>query len=256
MGFRFRRSVRLIPGLRLNFTHRGMSASFGAKGFRHTIGSRGHHTSLGIPGTGLSYSMRHKRDQTPTSDPPAQTQTKINASFIRFIFVGGAIFGGLSLLGNGITTRTDPVNSKLTHVDDSVIGPQISNRSQKQAAQVFKSTSHVTPPIKPKPKVQKVTAPVKSKVNEANSRLMKLTNSERNEILSRYMSSSGEKCHQVNNNFYQGSENGLAQWSIMCSNGKSFAMIIYPDAKGSTGIIECSVLKAVNGGTCFTKYSD
>jgi Protein of unknown function (DUF4236) len=58
MGFRFGRSVRLIPGVRLNFSKSGVSASFGVRGASVTVGSRGTHLNLGIPGTGLSYRTR------------------------------------------------------------------------------------------------------------------------------------------------------------------------------------------------------
>lgn len=58
MGFRFGRSMRLIPGVRLNFSKSGVSASFGVRGASVTVGGRGTHLNLGIPGTGLSYRTR------------------------------------------------------------------------------------------------------------------------------------------------------------------------------------------------------
>jgi hypothetical protein len=58
MGLRFRRSVRLMPGVRLNFGMRGMSVSTGVRGASVTFGSRGIYANSGIPGTGLSYRQR------------------------------------------------------------------------------------------------------------------------------------------------------------------------------------------------------
>ncbi len=58
MSFRFRRSVRLVPGVRLNFSKSGVSASFGIRGASVTVGKAGTHLNLGIPGTGLSYRTR------------------------------------------------------------------------------------------------------------------------------------------------------------------------------------------------------
>jgi hypothetical protein len=56
MGFfRFRRSVKLFPGVRLNFGKRSSSLSFGVKGAHYTVGTAGSRTTFGIPGTGLSY---------------------------------------------------------------------------------------------------------------------------------------------------------------------------------------------------------
>lgn len=58
MGFRFRRSVRIAPGLRLNLSKSGVSASLGRPGAVVNIGRRGVEGSAGLPGTGLSYRSR------------------------------------------------------------------------------------------------------------------------------------------------------------------------------------------------------
>lgn len=56
MAFRFRRSMNLGKGLRLNVTKRGVGMSFGKRGLRSSIHSTGSRTNtIGIPGTGLSY---------------------------------------------------------------------------------------------------------------------------------------------------------------------------------------------------------
>jgi Tfp pilus assembly protein PilF len=55
MGFRFRRSVNLGGGLRLNISKSGLGVSGGVRGARVGIGPRGVRTSVGIPGTGLYY---------------------------------------------------------------------------------------------------------------------------------------------------------------------------------------------------------
>lgn len=57
MGFRFRRSLRIAPGIRLNVGKRGItSTSLGGKGFTANLNRRGIRTTIGIPGTGVSYS--------------------------------------------------------------------------------------------------------------------------------------------------------------------------------------------------------
>jgi hypothetical protein len=67
MGFfRFRRSVKLIPGVRLNFGKRSSSLSFGVRGAHYTVGTRGSRTTVGIPGTGLSYTQVHRTSLTPS----------------------------------------------------------------------------------------------------------------------------------------------------------------------------------------------
>jgi hypothetical protein len=56
MGLRFRKSIKLTPGLRLNVGKRSVGMSVGKRGARYSINSRGQQTrSVGIPGSGLSY---------------------------------------------------------------------------------------------------------------------------------------------------------------------------------------------------------
>lgn len=55
MGFRFRRSMKLVPGIRLNLSKTGTSVSVGGRGATMNISPKGIRTTLGIPGTGLSY---------------------------------------------------------------------------------------------------------------------------------------------------------------------------------------------------------
>ena len=56
MGFRFRKSIKIAPGVRVNIGKKSTSISFGGKGARYTVSSTGRKTaSMGIPGTGLSY---------------------------------------------------------------------------------------------------------------------------------------------------------------------------------------------------------
>ena len=56
MGFRFRRSFKVAPGVRINLGKKSGSVSFGTKGARYTVSTTGKKTaSVGIPGTGLYY---------------------------------------------------------------------------------------------------------------------------------------------------------------------------------------------------------
>ena len=54
MSLRFRRSMKLMPGVRLNFSKSSVGMSFGVPGARYTVNSKGRRTvSTGIPGTGI-----------------------------------------------------------------------------------------------------------------------------------------------------------------------------------------------------------
>jgi Protein of unknown function (DUF4236) len=57
MGFRFRRSLGLLPGVRINLSRSGPSLSLGPRGFHYTIGPRGTRVTAGLPGSGLSWTQ-------------------------------------------------------------------------------------------------------------------------------------------------------------------------------------------------------
>jgi hypothetical protein len=64
--FRFHRSIRIVPGVRINLARRGASLSLGRIGATVNLSRRGTRTTLGIPGSGLSYS-------TPTRAAPKRS---------------------------------------------------------------------------------------------------------------------------------------------------------------------------------------
>src|SRR3954470_20708342 len=69
MGLRFRRSVKILPGVRLNFSSRGMSPTIGPRGASINLGSRGAFMNLGLPGTGLSYRSQLTGDAAARAAP-------------------------------------------------------------------------------------------------------------------------------------------------------------------------------------------
>ena len=66
MGFRLRRSFRLMPGIRLDPGKSAVSTSIGKRGTWFTLGPGGTRATLGVPGTGLSYT-----EQSPWQRPSA-----------------------------------------------------------------------------------------------------------------------------------------------------------------------------------------
>ena len=75
MPLRFRRTIRLFPGVRLNVSKSGVSNSIGTRGAWFTFGKRGTRTTVGLPGTGISYtstsSARQHEHEQPTASPPS-----------------------------------------------------------------------------------------------------------------------------------------------------------------------------------------
>lgn len=58
VGFRFRKSFKLLPGVRLNVSKSGIGVSAGVKGARIGVGPRGVRVNAGIPGSGIGYEHR------------------------------------------------------------------------------------------------------------------------------------------------------------------------------------------------------
>lgn len=51
MGLRFRKSIKIAPGVKLNINKKSCSVTVGKRGAHYTINSKGKHTaSVGIPG--------------------------------------------------------------------------------------------------------------------------------------------------------------------------------------------------------------
>lgn len=61
MAIRFRKSIKIAPGVKLNIGKKSASVSVGVKGFRKSFSTTGRQTTtVGIPGTGI-YSSETKR---------------------------------------------------------------------------------------------------------------------------------------------------------------------------------------------------
>ena len=60
MSFRFWRRVRLAPGVTLNLSKSTASVSFGPRGAKYTISPRGNRSTVGLPGTGLFYTVHDR----------------------------------------------------------------------------------------------------------------------------------------------------------------------------------------------------
>ena len=78
MGFRYRKSIRIFPWVRLNITIGGISLTFGPRGKTISIGSRGVYGNLRI-GKGLSYRTRLMRG------PPHSRRTRAFHKFIKLV---------------------------------------------------------------------------------------------------------------------------------------------------------------------------
>lgn len=92
MGLRFRKSIKILPGVKLNLGKKSAGVSIGTNGARYSVNSSGRKTStVGIPGTGLSYVKSggggKKSDKSSKSGLP--WRLIIAVAVLVFILIGG-----------------------------------------------------------------------------------------------------------------------------------------------------------------------
>lgn len=81
MGLRFRRSVKICKGVKINFNKKSFGMSIGGKGYGYSLNSSGRQTNrIGIPGTGLSYVNSSSSSSKKNYSKP---QTKVVQTTIR-----------------------------------------------------------------------------------------------------------------------------------------------------------------------------
>jgi hypothetical protein len=111
MGFRFRRSVKLLPGLRLNFGKRGITTSIGVRGAHVTYGPTGTRSTVGLPGSGLSYThleKAHRKDPiTTAAEPPTDPGVPQGNARRGFLWIGMIVIAMAIAFGQ-LTTPSPP----------------------------------------------------------------------------------------------------------------------------------------------------
>lgn len=68
MGMRFRRSIKIAPGVKFNINKNSVGLSVGTRGAHYTVNSKGRKTaSVGVPGTGLYYTQSSSSRKSSSS---------------------------------------------------------------------------------------------------------------------------------------------------------------------------------------------
>ena len=104
-SLRFRRSVSICKGVKLNFGKKGVSISTGIPGFRKTynFNTGKTTTSVGIPGTGIYY--------VDTSGPSKKKEEKKSGGFFSDLF-GGGQSGSAPVSNNAATYKNNPTSQE------------------------------------------------------------------------------------------------------------------------------------------------
>jgi hypothetical protein len=91
MGFNFRKSKKILPGLRINLSKNGLGVSAGIRGARASLGATGRKTlSAGIPGSGLSYRKTLRNSNSSEIDLSSENQSTLQNDYKTAKIVGWA----------------------------------------------------------------------------------------------------------------------------------------------------------------------
>jgi Protein of unknown function (DUF4236) len=69
MGFRFQKRIKVLPGITLNLSGKGISTSIGTTGARVTFGHGKRRVTTGIPGSGISHTTVTSTHKSSKSQP-------------------------------------------------------------------------------------------------------------------------------------------------------------------------------------------
>jgi len=110
MGFRFRRTLKILPGLRLNFSRSGVSATAGVRGASVTLGKKGTYANVGLPGSGLSYRSKVAPglDDTTAEQAGDENRAPAKTSWLPALLLIALVFGGGVVAFNALQHRSVP----------------------------------------------------------------------------------------------------------------------------------------------------
>ena|SRR2546425_5885483 len=92
-----------------------------------------------------------------------------------------------------------------------------------------------------------------AEANPFHDRVIALSDAERNMIFSGVLID--ERC-VVTRSFFQGfDKNGNAYWNVACTSREPLSIQIMNDTRGSTRVLECSMLRLIARTECFKKFS-
>ena len=123
MGLRFRRSIKLVRGVRLNIGLRRASLSIGGKGFTYNLGSNGSRVTVGIPASGLSYStnLQHQNPAALLANSMPARKRYSATPFVIIAFVLGLIY--IAYQPTSIGEKSAPANTSTpTPVREDITG--------------------------------------------------------------------------------------------------------------------------------------
>ena len=111
MGLRFRKYIKIMPGVRLNISKSGVSTRIGPRGLSVNIGKRGTYLNAGIPGTGiferekLSTTGDHSYGEPYSSGQAAQAAPRTVKEKLSHVPIKTIVLFFITLIAVGFSRR-------------------------------------------------------------------------------------------------------------------------------------------------------
>ena len=123
MPIRFRKSFKVLPGVKVNMSKGGISFTVGTKGYHLNFSKRGVHQTVGLPGSGLSetsYLVKNdpepetKRDKSKkdrrTADDLAEEAVEKDVAVRRRSPIWVILLGIVVIYFGGVVLGVIPIN--------------------------------------------------------------------------------------------------------------------------------------------------
>lgn len=101
MAFRFQRRIKILPGVTVNVSKSGLSTSLGPKGAKVTLGHGKVRKTVGLPGTGLSFTEVSSRKENLPQETQASPTGIRSWGFLKLLGAGMCVLFVLIIV-NGI----------------------------------------------------------------------------------------------------------------------------------------------------------
>jgi hypothetical protein len=100
MGFRFRKSFKIIPGIRMNVGKKGISSlTIGPRGSKININRQGINASTSIPGSGVSYNEKiFNLPGPPENNDEPKKKSMLVTILVSVLFMCAGPIGFLGLI--------------------------------------------------------------------------------------------------------------------------------------------------------------
>ena len=144
MGWRVRRSIKILPGIRMNVGSRGVSSfSFGGRGMTVNVNKRGTRTTFSLPGTGISYrTSRSTQRRVAIGQPSSNPSPRVPMSPVRKkVIAVYALVGVLALF----TYNALKPNSPTITASATLPAPQGASETPQRSAQPLPLSAIITP---------------------------------------------------------------------------------------------------------------